>query len=118
MDIKHFSELVGLSAHTIRYYEKIDLLRGIKRDSGGRRYFTEHDVRWVQFIVRLKETGMPLKSIKQYSDLRHQGDSTLTARKELLEQHRNHLKAELEKQQNHLSALDAKITYYQGEIDA
>lgn len=118
MDIKHFSELVELSAHTIRYYEKIGLLRDIKRDSGGRRYFTERDINWVAFIVRLKETGMPLSIIKDYADLRHQGDSTLVTRKELLEQHRSYLQQELEKQQNHLSALDAKINYYEGEIGA
>ncbi|CCN85989.1 MerR family transcriptional regulator [Vibrio nigripulchritudo] len=116
MDIKRFSELVGLSAHTLRYYEKIGLIRDINRNSGGRRCYLKRDIEWVKFIVRLKDTGMSLADIKEYSELQYQGDSTLVARKELLSQHRRYLKAEIEKQQNHLSALNAKIHYYEKEL--
>ncbi|MCY9855989.1 MerR family transcriptional regulator, partial [Vibrio mediterranei] len=103
MDIKRFSERVGLSPYTLRYYEKIGLIRNVNRDTNGRRIYLEKDTDWIQFVIRLKDTGMPLNVIKEYSKLRYQGESTLEARKELLEEHRAYLKAELEKQEKHLS---------------
>ncbi|WP_299141138.1 MerR family transcriptional regulator [uncultured Vibrio sp.] len=118
MDIKRFSELVGLSPHTLRYYEKIGLIRNVNRDTSGHRFYLNKDTDWIQFIIRLKETGMPLEAIKEYAQLRYQGESTLEARKELLEEHRVYLKAELEKQERHLSALDAKIDFYERELKA
>ena len=86
MNIKRFAELVGVSAYTLRYYEKVGLLRNIKRDSSGHRFYTQNDVEWVRFIVRLKDTGMDLEGIKHYADLREVGDSTLQQRRQLLEQ--------------------------------
>ncbi|MGX9522696.1 MerR family transcriptional regulator [Vibrio mediterranei] len=118
MDIKRFSERVGLSPYTLRYYEKIGLIRNVNRDTSGRRFYLEKDTDWIQFVIRLKDTGMPLDVIKEYSKLRYQGESTLEARKELLEEHRTYLKAELEKQEKHLSALDAKIDFYERELKA
>ncbi|CAH0525133.1 hypothetical protein VHP8226_00799 [Vibrio hippocampi] len=61
---------------------------------------------------------MPLDGIKQYAELRHQGDTTLLERKQLLEQHRRQIEKEIEKQKRHLSALDAKIHVYELKIDA
>lgn len=87
MNIQKFSKLINLSAHTIRYYEKIGLLKQIGRNSSGHRYFTEKDIIWVGFIKRLKETGMPLNDILQYAILREQGDSTCQLRMEMLQQH-------------------------------
>lgn len=112
MNIRKFSELVEVSAYTLRYYEKIGLLRNIKRDSSGHRFYTQKDVEWVRFIVRLKDTGMDLENINQYANLRDMGDSTLQHRKELLEEHRTKLKSDIELQLTHLKALDAKTAFY------
>lgn len=118
MYIRKFSKLVGVSAYTLRYYEKIGLLKSIKRNSSGHRFYTQNDVEWVKFIVRLKETGMGLNKINQYADLREIGDSTLEQRKELLEQHRTKLKSDIDSQLNHLEALDVKITFYEDKISS
>ena len=55
MNIKEFSNLVGLSAHTLRYYEKIGLLKNVQRTSSGHRAYTSKDQKWIEFVVRLKE---------------------------------------------------------------
>lgn len=60
----------------------------VNRDQMGRRDYSENDVEWVKFIQRLKDTGMLLRDIKNYSDLRYQGDSTMEERMELLIRHR------------------------------
>ncbi|MGY8869346.1 MAG: MerR family transcriptional regulator [Pseudomonadales bacterium] len=112
MNMKEFSAHTALSAHTLRYYEKIGLLSNIHRSSNGHRLFTAKDLEWVRFIIRLKETGMPLRSILDYSELRALGESTNSKRQALLEQHRDKLKSKIENEIQHLNALDAKIEYY------
>lgn len=113
--IGEFAEVTGLSAHTLRFYEKEGLLSA-KRGRGGQRYYLEADLRWVEFIKRLKETGMPLKEIKLYADLRAEGNKTLKARREMLKNHREHIMAEISKWKKHLRNMDKKITFYDEEI--
>jgi len=117
MNVREFSKCVGISPHTIRYYEKIGLLRDVQRLPNGHRYFSDKDIQWIGFIQRLKATGMPLDQIHQYAELRAQGDSTLLARQKLLETHAHTLKENLAKQQYHLDKLNEKIAFYQSAID-
>lgn len=84
MDIKTISKITGLSAHTLRYYEKIGLLLNIERDSKGYRDYSEKDVVWIEFIKRLKATNMPLNEIKKFAVLRSKGDSTIQNRLKIL----------------------------------
>ena len=111
-----FSCVTGLSVHTLRYYEKEGLL-SVRRGRGGQRYYLEGDLRWVEFILRLKETGMPLKEIKLYAALRAEGEATLAARRDMLKIHRKHILAEINKWRNHLRNMDKKIKYYDEEIE-
>lgn len=118
MNITTFSNIVGVSAYTLRYYEKIGLLKNIHRSTSGHRFYTQNDVEWVGFIVRLKNTGMDLERIQQYADLRELGDRTLQQRKDLLEQHRIKLKSNIESQLTHLTALEEKIVFYEEKISS
>lgn len=77
MNMKAFSSLVGLSAHTLRYYEKIGLIKNVQRNSSGHRVYTAKDVKWLEFVIRLKETAMPLEEILEYARLREQGSSAV-----------------------------------------
>ncbi len=115
MNIKAFSARVGVSVHTIRYYEKIGLLRHIARNASGHRSFAEKDVDWLGFIVRLKDTGMPLAKIKEYASLREAGSSTALERQRLLEQHKDNIKKHIEVQLRHLAALEDKINLYKNK---
>ncbi len=116
MNIKEFSEISGISAHTLRYYEKIGIFQEIRRNSSGHRDFTEKDLLWAEFIHRLKETGMPLEQIKKYAMLRQQGDRTAEARKKLLEEHASVLKKRISGEKHHLHKLEEKIKYYENVI--
>lgn len=113
--IGEFSERTGLAIYTLRYYEKEGLLTP-ERDSANRRRYSEKDVAWVEFIIRLKETGMPIKEIKRYARLRASGDSTLEERMVMLLSHRETLNEQIRKLEEHRARLDEKIDYYRTQI--
>ncbi len=115
--IGEFSKLSGISIHTLRYYEKENLITPDRKENG-RRCYTENDITWIEFIKRLKDTGMPIKEIKQYTNLRAQGDDTLKSRMEMLIQHRITILNEIASMQENLSKLDDKIEYYRDRISA
>ncbi len=112
VNVKEFSKLTGLSAHTLRYYEKIGLLKNINRNQSGHRVYSPKDTDWINFVIRLKDTGMPLQEILSYASMRSNGSETLVCRQQLLENHRLNLKSHIQKQQEHLEALEHKIQLY------
>lgn len=112
MNISQFSTVTGLSAHTLRYYEKIGLLTPVHRNQSGHRDYSQKDQAWIAFIIRLKETDMPLKQIMHYANLRQQGSQTADERQALLEQHSVMLETKIAKEREHLDALNKKIKYY------
>ena len=113
--IGEFSRKTGLGIHTLRYYEHEGLLLP-ERTAANRRRYSEHDVAWAEFLLRLKETGMPIREIRHYAALRAEGDDTLSARMEMLIGHCANLAAEVEKLHAHMEALDAKIAFYRAAI--
>lgn len=106
-----FSKIIGLSIDTLRYYEKEHLIH-VERDTVGRRKYTDADIRWIEFIKRLKETGMPIREIRKYAALRYQGDATMQERLRMLQKHRAYVLSEREKRDENLAHLDAKIQTY------
>ncbi len=111
MRISEVAEKFGISIHTLRYYEKLGLIQRIIR-KGGKREYAEEDLGWIEFIQRLKATGMPLSRIRVYSDLRYRGDSTISERKRLLQEHQQQLEQELVELELNLQMLRKKITLY------
>ena len=118
MSVQQFAARTGLSAHTLRYYEKIGLLRHVARGASGFRVYGPRDLEWVGFILRLKDTGMALDDIIRYADLRELGDSTLEARRALLEAHAAKLQERIQRDREHLDALEAKIELYRQQTTA
>jgi len=112
MNIKQFSELTQVSAYTLRYYEKIGLLKQVSRSANGHRSFSAKDVDWVGFIKRLKDMGMELKKIQQYADLREQGESTSEQRKQLLVEHVLVVEKRIKVEVSNLEKIKQKIQYY------
>ncbi len=112
LSIQQFAARTGLSTDTLRYYEKIGLLRHVTRDASGHRVYGSSDLEWVGFVLRLKETGMSLDDIIRYADLRERGGSTLAARQALLEAHAAKLQERLQRDREHLDALQTKIELY------
>lgn len=115
MLISQFSKAAGISPYTLRYYEKKGLIR-VNRDSAGRRDYNEDDIEWARFIKRLKDTGMLLRDIRHYSDLRYEGDSTMEERMALLLRHREAVVEQQKKWDGYLKNLDEKIHIYQKRI--
>ena len=116
ISIGELARLTGLSTHTLRFYEAAGVLKPIGRAANGHRRYQPNDVLWLEFVLKLKITGMPLAEIKRYAQLREQGDRTMTPRLAMLKLHRQHLvekMAELEKCAN---ALDDKINTYRKMI--
>lgn len=112
MNVKQFAAQAGISAHTIRYYDKLGLFGTLSRNSAGHRRFAQQDLVWLAFILRLKATAMPLEQILEYASLRNQGDVTLAARMEMLQQHATALELRLASEQQHLLRLQEKIAHY------
>lgn len=112
LTISQLAARSGLSAHTLRYYERIGLLDPVGRASSGHRVFVEKDVLWMEFLLRLRSTGMPIQQMQRYAELRRQGETTLAARRELLEEHRKAVAQRLEELGRSLQALDGKIDIY------
>ncbi|WP_035302292.1 MerR family transcriptional regulator [Clostridium sp. DL-VIII] len=114
--IGEFSKKFGISIDTLRYYEKIGLIYP-ERDKINKRIYSEKDIEWLKFIMRLKETNMPIKQIQYYSKLRYEGNNTIQERLELLNEHMNRLKAEKEKIEENMQHLKEKITIYNDMVE-
>lgn len=117
MTIGEISEKTDIPESTLRYYERKGLIK-VERDSGGRRDYEESDIEWVKFIQRLKETGMLLKDIKRYSELRYLGKSTMPERLGILQEHRKYVIEQQIKWKEYLQNLDDKIIFYQKSIES
>lgn len=102
----------GVSPDTLRYYEKIGLLTRVSRSAGGHRQFTEADVRWVTFLRRLHDTGMPIRRMQQYARLLRKGDETRADRQALLEVHREDVRARIAHLHENLRMIEKKIRLY------
>lgn len=114
--IGELSQLSGLTTHTIRYYESVGVLKPSRRAANGHRRYNRSDVLWLEFVLRLKLTGMPLAEITQYAELREQGDATLQARLTMLGLHRKRLVANMTELSQCAAALDDKIRIYRSMI--
>ncbi|MGC3791746.1 MULTISPECIES: MerR family transcriptional regulator [Priestia] len=112
LSIQQVASMTGLSTHTLRYYEKIGLIKNVQRDQTGYRQYTDVDLAWIQFLIRLRVTGMPMLKMKQFSDLRQKGDSTITARKELLEEHYKDVLGKIEELELNSQRIEEKIAHY------
>ncbi|MFC0167185.1 MerR family transcriptional regulator [Pseudoduganella danionis] len=112
MKIGELAQRSGLTAHTLRYYEKIGLLSYASRDAGGQRRYDDSVLLWLGFIGRLKASGMPLQTILQYAALREAGPATEAQRLQLLSEHRLQVQARLAQLQDCLQMLDQKILGY------
>lgn len=113
MKITEVSEKYGLSADTLRYYERVGLIPSVTRNKSGIRDYTEEDCRWVEFIKCMRKAGLPIEILIEYVTLFQQGDETVVARKELLVEQRNELIAKIEEMKKTLERLNFKIERYE-----
>lgn len=118
LSISEVAEATGLSTHTLRYYERAGLmLMPVDRASSTHRRYTDQDVAWVQFLTKLRSTGMPIVNVREYVELARRGDATTVDRMELLLRHRIAVVAQLVEVTNSLAAIDFKIALYKEKAE-
>lgn len=110
--MKEVKDLTGLSDHTLRYYERDGILADIKRQDNGHRLYGKQDLDWLDFVICLRSTGMPLSTIRRYRELMEQGDATVEERKNLLLDQKESLVREISTLQDSLERINYKIDYY------
>lgn len=116
--ISQAAKRTGLTEHTLRYYEKEGLLPFIERTASGIRDFKENDFEWLSLITCLKQSGMPVKQIKEFIDLCLQGDDTLQDRLDIFKKHKESVEAKMEELTRHMQKIDYKIWYYTNAVEA
>jgi len=115
LTIAEAAQASGLSAYTLRYYEKTGLIAPIDRRSGARRY-NDADMRWLDFLVRLRATGMSMRDMQRYAQLLRIGNASAASvaeRQALLEAHAERLEAEIRTQRETLQYIRKKIRTYE-----
>jgi DNA-binding transcriptional MerR regulator len=117
LTIQQVAEATGLSVHALRYYEKVGLLAPIQRAANGHRRYSVEDVAWLEFLVRLRTTGMSIQQVLAFANLVRENPHDVQQRRLLLEAHRDKVKRNLEELAHHLHAIELKIAHYQ-ELEA
>jgi DNA-binding transcriptional MerR regulator len=112
LEISEVSKLTKLKPHTLRYYESIGIIKDVKRNSSGKRIYSELDLKWLEVIIRLRATGMNIKKMKEYARLRHMGDETITERKNIMKEHLISIEQEIETLQEARDYVSKKVQIY------
>lgn len=119
--VKEVARLLGVSVHTVRYYDDRGLIPGTKRNSANQRLFDDMEVEWLFVSLTLKNTGLSLKDVKHYIELYEQGDPTLPERYEIMRRQKEKTIQEIEELKLRLAVLDRKLDHYgkllEGEED-
>ncbi|WP_405063942.1 MerR family transcriptional regulator [Kribbella sp. NBC_01505] len=119
LSIGQVAERTGLSVHALRFYEREGLLADqVRRESNGRRVYSEDDIGWLAMCVKFRSSGMPLETIRQYTELVRQGSGNEQARLELLRSHQEHIAAQIDDLQESLRVITHKVTIYEEHVAA
>jgi DNA-binding transcriptional MerR regulator len=119
LSIAEAARRTGVSAHTLRYYERAGLvITPVARTGGDRRRYHQLDLDWITICTRLRATGMPIKTIRRYAQLVSAGPGNEQERLALLEAHRAGVTARLAEAQENLKLIDHKIDVYRGRLAA
>ncbi len=116
--IQDVSKKTGLSAHTLRYYEKEGLITGVERSQGGFRQYTDGHLEALGLICCLKNTGMSLQEIARFLKLTREGDHTLKERVALLKAHRDSVIQRMAEMQKYLDKVTWKLNFFSEKLSA
>lgn len=112
LTIQQVAEKTNLSVHTLRYYERNGLLEPINRASNGHRRYCEEDVKRIEFLTRLRATGMPIRQMQLFSQLVREQPEAIAKRRVLIEAHEQFVLQQIQDLQNNLELIQWKIRYY------
>ncbi|REK74816.1 MerR family transcriptional regulator [Paenibacillus paeoniae] len=115
--IKDISTRTGITAHTLRFYEKQGVLPYAERTEQGIRMFGESSIEWIETILALRSTGIPLAELKLYVDLYKEGDSTLKKRKEIMNDHKVKVEEQIHQLIKTLGRINYKMALYDVQLE-
>jgi DNA-binding transcriptional MerR regulator len=117
LSIGQVAERTGLSVHALRFYEREGLLAdAVRRESNGRRVYTEDDVDWLDMCIKFRSSGMPLDTIRKYTELVRQGSGNERDRLALLRSHQDHVTAQIQELTECLRVITHKVTVYEEHL--
>ncbi len=116
--IRQVAAETGISVHTLRYYEQLGLIHPIDRADNTHRRYTRDDIGWIQFLLKLRATGMSLQNMQVYAQLQRQGDVTLPQRIAMLKTLQLEVEEHVRELNGHLDLIRYKIEYYSGVVEA
>jgi DNA-binding transcriptional MerR regulator len=117
LSVAEAAELVGLSPHTLRYYERQGLVRPARNTSGYRAY-SEADLRRLVFLTRMRISGMTMQDLRRYVTLAEDGPATEPERREMMVRQRDRIKQQIRELSLALETTEYKISVYDGHPDA
>jgi DNA-binding transcriptional MerR regulator len=112
LTIRNMADRCGMTAHTLRYYERVGLIQPVGRARNGHRRYTETDAAWLNFLHCMRATNMPIREMQRYAALREMGDATIEKRRQLLEEHQATIAAQIAALQKAHALLTHKIANY------
>lgn len=116
MTIKEVSEKYNISADTLRYYERIGMIPPVHRTSGGIRDYNDEDLGWVEMSICMRSAGLPIEAMIEYAKLFKEGDNTIPARLQLLQEQRESLEEQKKQIEKTLDKLNYKIDCYERAV--
>lgn len=116
LTIQQVALATGLSVYTLRYYERIGLIHPIGRAGNTHRRYTADDIGWIDFLNKLRTTGMSIQGMQAYAELQRMGDDTLPERIAMLRELRHKVELRMEELREHMSVLNYKIELYEGIV--
>ena len=116
MRIAEVSERYGITADTLRYYERVGLIPPVNRNESGIRDYNELDLRRVEFVKCMRRAGLPIEVLSEYIELVQEGDGTIELRKEILKEQRELLVSRMQEMKETLDLLDHKIEIYENAL--
>ncbi|MBI9012448.1 MAG: MerR family transcriptional regulator [Clostridiales bacterium] len=116
MRIGEISELTGLSCSTLRYYEKIELIKNIKLNDSGQREYTEEDLQWIKFVVSMKSACLPIEDIKKFGMLYYSNNEDFNERLSVALECREKLIVEKKKIDAGIDFLNKKVNLYKSKL--
>jgi DNA-binding transcriptional MerR regulator len=118
LSIAEAAAATGVTAHTLRYYEEQGLmLDWVERTDSTHRRYSAGALAWIEFLTKLRATGMPIRKMREYARLVGEGDGNELQRVMLLEDHRAQVRAQLRVTQRSLGEIEAKIGLYHEFLD-
>lgn len=117
MNIQEVAKKYGISADTLRYYERIKMIPKVTRTASGIRDYQEEDLKWVELAICTRRAGLSVETMVEYVDLFQQGYQTIPARLELLQHQMMLLQEQKEKIEETMERLSYKISRYEKALE-